>query len=99
MKIITISRIGYNHPINANWSYGIWKIDTIDTSKVYNMSYVVKETFGGDSRFRNEIRKLTGFEVIETKGVVDTPRIAARSLTDIEDKNFINEIVEFIKNN
>ena len=96
MKIITISRIGYNHPRSANWSYGIWKIDTIDTDKYYNMSYVVKETFGGDSRFRNKIKELTNYEVIETKGVVDTPSIACRSLLDIESVDFINEVAEFI---
>lgn len=64
MKIITLSKIGYNAPSQANWCYGIWKIDTIDTKEKYQMSYLVKENFGGDYRLREQIP-----QIIETKGV------------------------------
>lgn len=96
MKIITISRIGYNHPSQANWSYGIFKVDTIDTNGYeYQMSYTVKEAFGGDSRFRDAMRKLK-IKVIETKGVLGTPKISgARTMQDIESEEFIKEITEW----
>ena len=68
MKIITYSRIGYNHPSQANWSYGIWKVDLINTDNEYNLSHTVRENFGGDSRFREGLKKLD-ISVIETKGV------------------------------
>jgi hypothetical protein len=84
MKIITITKIGYNAPSGANWCYGIFKIDTIDTAQTYNMAYTVKETFGGDSRFRDVLEK-QNIHVIETKGV--------SSLVDMENKEFIAEII------
>ena len=98
MKIITISKIGYNAPSGANWAYGIWKIDLIDTKNTYCNSYTVKENFGGDSRFEEEMKK-AGVLVIETKGAytgTGTPKITGISkLQNIEDKDFINEVIEW----
>ena len=96
MKIITITKIGYNAPSQANWSYGIFKIDTIDTKEKYCMGYTVKETFGGDSRFKDVLEK-QNIPIIETKGVytkTGTQKITGvSSLIDIEKKDFIAEII------
>jgi hypothetical protein len=96
MKIITITKIGYNAPSGANWCYGIWKIDTIDTKESYCMGYTVRETFGGDSRFRDVLEK-QNIHVIETKGVytrTGTQKITGvSSLVDMENKEFIAEII------
>lgn len=97
MKIITYSKIGYNHPSQANWSYGIWKVDLIDTERDYNMSYTVKETFGGESRFKRELEK-QGIKAIETKGVYPLPAITGiAKMKDIESALFLGEVLEFIK--
>ena len=94
MKIITYSKVGYNHPSQANWKYNVWKVDVIDSTKTYCMSYLVKETFGGDSRFATALKK-TGLRVIETKGVYPLPKVTGVSkMEDIEDEKFINEIIE-----
>jgi len=69
MKIVTISQVGYNHPSQANWSYGIYKIDLIDTEQKYCQSYTVKENFGGDDRLRAKVREELGAEMIETTSV------------------------------
>ena len=58
MKLINLSQVGYNHPSQANWSYGIWKIDLIDTDQSYQMSYTVRENFGGDDRLKAKLSKL-----------------------------------------
>ncbi len=100
MKIVTISKIGYNHPSQANWSYGIWKIDLVHTDDSYCMSYTVKEKFGGDSRLRAKIKELTGYNMIETKGVytgTGTQKITGVSkLLDMESKEIIDIISEFL---
>jgi hypothetical protein len=94
--IITISKIGYNMPSQANWSYGIFKIDTIDTKEKYSMGYTVRETFGGDSRFRDALQA-KNIPIIETKGVytkTGTQKITGIStIPDIEDQKFIDEII------
>lgn len=98
MKIITISKVGYNAPSGANWAYGIWKIDTIDTKNKYNMGYTVKEQFGGDSRFREQLEQ-AGINVLETKGVytsTGTQKITGVvGLGDIENKLFIKDLIEW----
>ena len=66
MKLVTISSVGYNSPTQANWSYGIYKIDLIDTKDDYCMSYTVSETFGGNVRFAKELKKKR-VRVIEQK--------------------------------
>ena len=53
-KIITLSKIGYNAPSGANWCYGIWKLDLINTNQSYNISYTLKEKFGGNSRLKEK---------------------------------------------
>ncbi len=99
MKLITISKIGYNHPSQANWSWGIWKIDTIDTKKSYCMSYTVKENFGGDSRLRAKVRESLKYEIIETKGVLGTPNITGVSkMQNMEDQEVFNLIKNFLNN-
>ena len=96
MKIITYSKVGYNHPSQANWSYGIFKVDTIDTEQNYCMSYTVKEQFGGDSRFRNRWAN-SCVPIIETKGVYPQPNITGvRSMLDMEGEEFNKEITAFI---
>lgn len=98
MKIITISKIGYNQPSQANWSYRIWKIDTIDTNSTYNMAYTVKETFGGDSRLRNKFKEQTNFEILETKGVPQCPKVTGVSkMLDIESDEILAILTDFIK--
>lgn len=97
MKIITISKIGYNHPSQANWSWGIWKLDTIDTENDYCMSYTIKENFGGDTRLKRKVEEELNHKIIETKGVytdTGTQKITGISkLMDAEGK----EIFEIIK--
>jgi hypothetical protein len=94
--IITISRIGYNHPSQANWSYGIYKIDIVNTNQSYCMSYTVSETFGGNDRFCAEMLTL-GYKVIETKGVYPSQKCTGiREMQDIESKEFIKELTDFI---
>ena len=101
MKIITYSKVGYNAPSQANWSYGIWKVDFIDTDKKYNMSYTVKENFGGDSRMKARVSKEHGYELIETKGVytsTGTPKITGvASMIDFEGQEMFDLISEFLK--
>lgn len=99
-KIITISKVGYNAPSNANWSYGIWKVDTINTSDDYNMSYTVREAFGGDSRFRKAVQEKFNFKVLETKGIytgTGTPKITGVSkMLDMEGDELMAIIKEFL---
>ena len=97
MKIITMSKIGYNHPSQANWSYGIWKIDFINTSRDYNGSKIVKETFGGEKRFEASIIKM-GYTITETASVYPLPKITGISkMLDIESSELIEVINDFIK--
>lgn len=97
MKIVTYSKIGYNHPSQANWSYGIFKVDIIDSKNDYAMSYTARETFGGDSRFRDKLKK-QGIRVIETKGVYECPTVTGVSkMPDMESDEFIKEVLEAYK--
>lgn len=97
MKLITLSKIGYNAPSQANWVYGIWKLDLIDTEQKYCMSHTLKEKFGGDSRLRAMFP-----DIIETKGVytgTGTPKIAGiRGVLDMESKEVEQIINDFLKN-
>ena len=97
-----MSKIGYNHPSQANWSYGIWKIDLINTDDSYCMSYTVKENFGGDSRLRAKVREATGYNMIETKRVytgTGTQKITGLStLLEMEGSEIVEIIGEFLKN-
>lgn len=96
MKIITYTKIGYNHPASANWSYGIWKVDCIDIEKEYCMSYIVQESFGGDYRFR-EMLKNVGINAIETKGVYPTQKVTGiRSMQNMESSEFVGTIIDFV---
>lgn len=96
-KIITISRIGFNAPIGANWAYGIWKVDLIDTNSKYCMSYTTKENFGGDSRFCETLKEYT---IIETKqaytktGLQKITGISSLPILDSDD--FIDTIKEWL---
>jgi hypothetical protein len=103
MKIITISKIGYNAPSQANWSYGIWKLDTINTENDYCMSYTLREAFGGDSRIRARVRADLKYEIIETKGTytsTGTPKITGVSkMLDMESEEVYQIIREFLTNN
>jgi len=100
MKLITYSKIGYNHPSQANWNYGIYKIDFIDTEDNYCISETVSETFGGYSRFRDTLKKLK-IKVIEVKGVytsTGTQKITGiNKMLDIESPELLEMVKDFIK--
>ena len=103
MKLITYSKIGYNAPSGANWCYGIWKIDMIDTERGYCATCIVKENFGGDYRFKNEIATACPKGLlIQPNGVhtsTGTPKITGvQKMQDIESKEFINYCIEFLNN-
>ena len=97
MKIITLSKIGYNAPSGCNWAYGIHKLDLIDSAQKYCMSYTLKENFGGDERLKNKFPF-----IIETKGVytgTGTQKITGLlKIMDMESKEVENIIIEFMKN-
>jgi len=100
MKLIIYSKVGYNHPSQANWSYGIWKVDCIDTKENFCMSYTVKEAFGGDSRMKAKLES-HGIKAIETKQVytsTGTPKITGVSkMDDMETDCFVSLLVAFMK--
>ena len=100
MKIITISKIGYNHPSQANWSYTICKIDLINTEEKYCMSYTIKANFGGETRLQQAIKEKTGYDMLETKGVytkTGTPNITGIStMLDAEGQEIEKNIIEFL---
>jgi hypothetical protein len=96
MKIITYSKVGYNSPASANWAYGIWKVDLIDTSSNYCMSYTLKETFGGEERLKAQL-DLRGITAIETKGVYPLPKVTGvAKLMDIENVEILDIIEDFM---
>ncbi len=99
MKIITISKMGYNHPSGANWNYGVWKIDLIDTEQTYCMSYTVKETFGGDYRLKEKLNSLN-IKYIETRQLFTTTELqkltGVCNLLDIESDLILKIIKEFM---
>lgn len=100
MKIVTISKVGYNAPRSANWAYGVWKIDMLDSDKEYCHSITVKENFGGDSRLKNIMRE-KGYKLIEVRGVytgTGAPSLTGMStLKDMESDEVINEVIDFLK--
>jgi hypothetical protein len=94
--IITYSNIGYNHPAGANWAHGVYKVDIINTNQEYCASYTTKETFGGDARFCQEMKK-RGYKVIETRGVYPLQKcVGVKDMQDMESESFIQELVDFI---
>ncbi len=98
MKLITYSRIGYNAPSQANWSWGVWKFDIIDTDNQYCMSYTAKENFGGESRVRHQLES-KGIKVIETKGVYPSQKITGiKSIPNMEAAEFIETLSAHILN-
>jgi hypothetical protein len=101
MTIITYSKIGYNTPSQANWSYSIYKIDIItDTQSGYAMSFIAKAAHGGESRFVKSLRE-SSVQLIETKSVYTStgvPKITGiAKIPDIESEELIKEIVALIK--
>ena len=101
MKLITISKIGYNHPSQANWSYGIWKVDLIDTDSKYCVSHTVKENFGGDSRLSRKLNELS-IPNLEVQGVytsTGTPKITGvAKMLSMEGEELFGIIKDFVKN-
>lgn len=103
MKIITITNIGYNSPSRANWSYSIYKIDTIDTTleNTINMSYICKEAFMGDGQACNVLAEAINHKVSLVKGVytsTGTPRITGvAKMPSATDKELINTLKDFLK--
>ena len=97
MKIITLSKIGYNAPSGANWAWGIWKLDLVDTNIKYCMSYTLKENFAGDYRLRETVKNTFNKDIIETKGTYPTQKITGvRSMLNMESKEVMAIIEEFI---
>lgn len=101
MKIITLSKIGYNHPSQANWNYEIFKIDTIDTNKEYNMSYTIKEAFTSDSQLARQLSEAIVFPVYVSKGVYTSTGTAkitgVAKLPSGTDTELINTLKDFLK--
>lgn len=105
MKIITLQKIGYNHPSQANWSYTIWSIGFVDTDSNYCMSHTVKDAFGQYVELQREVEKANPnlkYKFIELKGVytsTGTKKITGvSSMTAIDSKEFIDLVVDFTKN-
>jgi len=103
MKIITITKIGYNHPSQANWSWGIFQVSTIDTNgSEYQMSYTTKECFGGDTRLRGILNEYISdnkldARVIETKGVISLPNITGVAKHyNMEDTELMEILQDFL---
>ena len=88
MKITKIIKVGYYHPSNANWNYGIWLIIDETGAKLY------KENFGGDDRMIKKMKK-QGIEIKEVFGVSCLAEYKGREvakMSDIENyegKNYI----------
>lgn len=100
MKIITISKVGYNKPATTNWAYGIWKIDLIDTEQSYCMSHTVRETFGGDSRLSLKVQNELKYTLIKSEGVYTATGFqeitGVTKMLDIESKEVFEIIKEFL---
>lgn len=95
MKLITLSKAGYNAPSQANWCYGIWQVTILDTDREYCHGYTTKENFGGDSRFKHAIETARpDIKVIITKGTYPTPHCTGiRTMPTLDSKDFINEVL------
>lgn len=95
-KIITYSKIGYNHPSQANWSYFIFKVDFIDTNRNYCYSSIVRDAFGGDSRWKEKLNTIP----IETQAVYTKTGThiitGVQSMLDMESQEFIDKCNAFI---
>ena len=110
MKVITISQIGCNRPRSTNWSYGVFKVDTINiTGCEYQMSYTVKENFCGDSRFIQALKKDFAeliakgeLKIFVTKGAytgTGTPSLTGMAqIENMEGQEFYAKMVDFINN-
>lgn len=81
-NMITLTEIGYSHPSQANWSYGVWLIVDDTGAKLY------KETFGGDSRLLEKL-KVQGIEAkicyVPQVGAFKFPVRETEKMPDIED--------------
>ncbi len=101
MKIINITKVGYNHPSQANWSYGVWQVELINTKQKYNASFTVRETFGGNTRFEKQLEALK-IPVIESRQVytdTGTQKITGvQRLPDMESESFVKQVAEWYKN-
>ena len=51
IKEIQLIQVGYYHPSNANWSFGVWLVIDETGPKFY------KEQFGGDSRLVERLKE------------------------------------------
>lgn len=105
MKLITLQKIGYNHPSQANWSYTIWSIGLMDTDNNYCISHIVKDAFGQYVELQREVEKLNTnlkYKFIELKSVytsTGTQKITGvSSMLNIDSKEFINLVTDFTLN-
>lgn len=101
MKLIQLSQVGYNNPQGANWAYGVWKLDLINTDEKHNASYTLKENFGGDYRLIEKVKELHGVDIHTTRGVytgTGTQRMTGMSkVMDLEGEEILEIINEFLK--
>lgn len=94
LKYITIQKIGYNSPSQANWSYGIWQVNAINTTREYSAGYTVRDSFGGYSRFITKARD-AGYKVISLSSVYPLQKfVGIRSIKDIEADDFLASLIK-----
>ena len=104
MKIITLQKIGYNHPsqANSNWNYDIFCINLIDTNKGYNMSHLCKMAFSGDSHTSRMLQSNISRKIHLIKAVytdTGTQKITGISkMLNADSKELIQLLKDFIAN-
>lgn len=103
MKIITIQKIGYNAPSQANWCWFVHNLSIIDTTKknAYTHTLLVKENFGGDTRLIKLLTEEYKCDVRQLKSVYTNtgmPKITGvAKMPIIGDKNETGaEVFEFL---
>ncbi len=106
MKIITIQKIGYNHLSQANWSYEIYSLATINTEDGYSMSYILKGAFTSNTQVLNQLKaKLSIPDTIPLLTIrpvhtaTGIPKITGLSnMIDTDSSKLSDIITDFINN-
>jgi hypothetical protein len=75
---VVLIKLGYYHPSNANWSYGIWLLIDETGPRLY------RETFGGDSRLIKNLQKIS-FKKLYLGADVEYRWRDVKDLIDIEE--------------
>lgn len=102
MKIITIQKIGYNAPSQANLCYDIYSVSLIDTDNSYAASYTVKDAFGQYVELQRGVEVINTnlkYKFIELSRVhtsTGVPKITGvSSMLSIDSIEFINIVAKF----